>query len=254
MKHKGYNEAFVLGLTGVVGFIVLWQLVSDFEMVDPFFISSPTQIGATMVTMIAQGQVLPDILVSAKEFLIGFGLAVLIGVPLGFLMGWYDLIEMVLDPYVWFLYSAPLIAFYPLFIFWLGMGTPTVIMISFLLSVFPILVNTMTGVRNVDKKLIRAARSFGANDFEIFRKISLPGSLPIVVAGLRLGVGRAMVGVVVGEFFGANAGLGYQISLYGSRMRTTEMFVFIVLVAIFGVLLTQLLRIWESRVARWKLS
>lgn len=253
-KKTLYNESFILGAIGVLGFLAVWQFISSVGIVNPFLISSPLLILSAFVDLAAEGKIIPALLASGKEFLIGFGLAISIGIPVGYLMGWNDLIEATLDPYVWFLYSAPLIAFYPLFIFWLGMGTPTVIMITFLLSLFPVLVNTMTGVRTIDRSLIRVARSFGASEFEIFRKISLPGSLPIVVAGLRLGAGRALVGVVIGEFFGANAGLGFNISYYGGRMRTTEMFVFLVIVAIAGILITQLLRSFENQFTRWKIS
>ena len=254
MGRYSSQEPYILGAAGMLAFFAAWQALNSFGIVEEFFISSPWHVWQKTIEMLGEGMIISDVLVSGREFLVGFGLAMAFGIPLGFLMGWYRYVEWSLDPYVWFLYSAPLIAFYPLFIYWLGMGTPTVITISFLLSVFPILVNTMTGVQNVDGSLIKAARSFGANDYEIFRKISLPASLPIVVAGLRLGVGRAMVGVIVGEFFGANAGLGYRIAYFGGRMQTTEMFVFLVLVGILGVLLTQILRACEGRFANWRTS
>ena len=140
--------------------------------------------------------------------------------------------EYALDPFLWFLYSAPLIAFYPIFVLWFGLGVPTVIAMTFLLSVTQIAASTLSGFKNVNPGLIRAARSFGATERDLLWKVVLPASVPMVIAGLRLGIGRALMGVVVGELFGATAGLGYSIAYYGSLLKTTDMIASLVVVVV----------------------
>jgi NitT/TauT family transport system permease protein len=159
-----------------------------------------------------------------------------------------------LDPFLWFLYSAPLIAFYPIFVLWFGLGVPTVIALTFLLSIPQIAANTLNGIHNVNPGLIQAARSFGATERDLLWKVVLPASLPAVIAGLRLGVGRALMGVVVGELFGATAGLGYSISYYGALLKTTDMIASLVVVMVLGVLCTQGLSALEARFDSWRTS
>jgi NitT/TauT family transport system permease protein len=161
-------------------------------------------------------------------------------------------VEYALDPYIWFFYAAPIIAFYPLLIMWFGLGMRTVIVLTFVFAFFPIVSNTVTGVQEVDRVLTRAARAFGASKLQILWLVILPASIPAIAAGLRLGIGRALVGTVVGEFFGANAGLGYRIALYGTEMNIGNMFVPVVMVMIIGVLLLQLLQWVENSVATWR--
>ncbi|MDP6643874.1 MAG: ABC transporter permease subunit [Rhodospirillales bacterium] len=174
------------------------------------------------------------------------------GIALGVLAGWYRTIEYVLDPFVWFLYSAPLIAFYPMFVVWVGLGKPTVILITFLLSVTPILVNTLTGIKNVNPELVRAAVSFGAKRRDLFVKVALPASVPMVMAGLRLGIGRALTGVIIAELFGSNAGLGHSIAYYAGLLKTTQMMTSLVVVVCIGVVFTQGLGYLESKFDSWR--
>jgi NitT/TauT family transport system permease protein len=175
-----------------------------------------------------------------------------VGVLAGALAGRFRTVEYALDPFLWFLYSAPLIAFYPIFVLWFGLGTPTIIAMTFLLSIPQIAASTLNGVQNVDPGLIRAARSFGATDADLFRKVVLPASVPMMIAGLRLGVGRALMGVVVGELFGATAGLGFSISYYGALLKTTDMIAPLVVIVAFGVLCTQGLSALEARFDSWR--
>ena len=189
---------------------------------------------------------------SLREFGAGFGAAVLVGLTLGVLAGWYRTVEYALDPFIWFVYSAPLIAFYPLFVLWLGLGTHTVIAISFLLSVTPITVNTATGIRTLSPTLLLAARSFGARPHDVLWKVALPASVPMVVAGLRLGVGRALTGVVVAELFVPSGGLGSSIAYNGGLLRTTDMLASLMVIVVLGVVCTQGLSAVEARFDSWR--
>ncbi len=167
-------------------------------------------------------------------------------------MGWNRPTEYALEPFTWGLYSIPLIAFWPLFIIWFGIGVNTIIALAFLFSVVQVVINTMSGVKDIDPVLIRCARSFNARPTDLFFKFTLPGALPMIIAGLRLAVGRALIGVLAGELFISNAGLGYHISYYGAKLRFDDVFAGLVVTIAVGIASTQAIRILESRLVRWK--
>src|SRR5690606_3854784 len=133
-------------------------------------------------------------------------------------------------------------------------GTPTIVAIAFLFALTPIYANTLSGIKNVDRDLVRAATSFGATRWDVFTRVALPASVPIVVAGLQLGVGRALTGVVVAELFGAQSGLGFRIAYHAQLLQTTAMMVSIVIVIVLGVILTQMLAFVESKTDAWRVE
>lgn len=250
-KLYGRSEAWILGFGGILALVLVWQLVSML-VTDSVLIGNPLQVAHASVKEFQSGRLLSDSLVSLSELLPGFGLAILVGVPVGLAMGRYRLVDYSLDPFLWFFYSAPIIAFYPILIMWLGLGKTTIIALTFLFGVFPIVANTIVGVKDVDQSLIRAARSFGANELQIFVQVILPAAVPAIAAGLRLGFGRALIGTVVGEFFGTNAGLGFRIATYGTEMRVSEMFVPVIAVMVIGISILQLIHWFESAVESWR--
>ncbi|HSF16079.1 MAG TPA: ABC transporter permease [Vicinamibacteria bacterium] len=231
---------------------LFWEVGVLVGWLDPFFTSQPTAIATELVEQIATGELTENLAVSLGEFVVGFGSAIALGILLGMLAGWYRTLEYALDPFIWFFYAAPLVAFYPLFVLWLGLGPRTVAAISFLLALPPIMTNTLSGMKHVDPTLVRAARSLGAGKGDLFLKVALPASVPMVMAGLRLGVGRALTGVVIAELFGATAGLGFSISYYGSLLRTTEMMTSLVVIVGLGVLFHQGLSMLEGRFDSWR--
>jgi ABC-type nitrate/sulfonate/bicarbonate transport system permease component len=190
--------------------------------------------------------------VSGTEFLFGYGAAIVIGVPLGILMGWYGRINAVLDPFVSALYATPRIALLPLLMIWFGIGLMSKVAIVFLGAIFPILVNTITGMRTLNADFVKVARSFGASDRQIFLTVALPSSVPLLLTGLRLGLGHALVGIVVGEMYGATHGLGFLIATSGARFQTDKVMVGIILIASAGVAMTELLRLIERRYEGWR--
>jgi NitT/TauT family transport system permease protein len=244
-------------LLGILSFVIIlsvWELSVRLGWVNPFFTSNPFAIADALRHQVITGELLLNLSVSLVEFAVGLGLAVVIGVLLGLFIGWYRIVDYALDPFVWFLYSAPLVAFYPIFIIVVGLGKPTVIAITFLLSVIVILVNTAAGIRNVDPLLLQVSRSFGARKYEIFFKVALPASVPMMIAGLRLAVGRALMGIVAAEMFGSTAGLGASISYYGGLLKTTNMLASLVIITGLGVLLTQGLALLEGRFDSWRIA
>jgi NitT/TauT family transport system permease protein len=254
MKHLA-TWKFAPLLLGIMSFaliLVSWEFVVRLGWVNPFFVSQPTAIAGSLIRFARSGDLWHHFAVSFREFAIGYGASVVFGILAGALAGRFRTVEYALDPFLWFLYSAPLVAFYPIFVLWFGLGVPTVIAITFLLSVTQITASTLSGFQSVNPGLLRAARSFGATERDLLWKVILPASVPMVIAGLRLGIGRALMGVVVGELFGATAGLGFSISYYGALLKTTDMIASLVVVVILGVLCTQGLSAIEARFDSWR--
>lgn len=243
-------KRIILGTTTFIMLVLIWELIGYTNLIPPIFISRPSIIMNTMYRELVHGKLIFHFYTSLIELTWGYLIAIFVGIPLGLIMGRYKRIEFSLDPFVMLLYSTPIIALYPLIIIWAGIGKTAIVVIALLFAVFPIIVNTFTGVQSVDPVLIRAARSFGANEGQIFYKIILPASIPIVIAGLRLALGRALIGVVVGEMFGGTAGLGYQIAYSGAFFKTANLFASLIIVVLIGIVFTQGLKKVEESVSR----
>jgi NitT/TauT family transport system permease protein len=246
------NENWLLGTLSMLVFLALWEFVVRAGLVNPLFTSSPSRIVAAAAEMFADPDFYGHLEVSAEEFFSGFLLAIVIGVPLGILMGWYSRVNAILEPFVSALYATPRIALLPLVVIWFGIGIASKVAIVFLGAIFPILVNTITGVRTIEADFVKVARSFGASDRQMFLTVVLPSAVPMLLTGLRLGLGHALVGIVVGEMYGATQGLGYLIAVAGARFQTDRVMVGIILIAGLGVALTELLRAIERRFERWR--
>ena len=248
------SSPVVLGIASFAVILLAWESVVRLGWVNPFLVSQPSAVAASLSRAARSGELGHNLAVSFREFAIGYGLSVVVGILAGALAGRFRTVEYALDPFLWFLYSAPLIAFYPIFVLWFGLGVPTVIALTFLLSVPQIAASTLNGIQNVNPGLIRAARSLGAAEGDLLWKVVLPASVPVIIAGLRLGIGRALMGVVVGELFGATAGLGYSISYYGALLKTTDMIASLVVIVVLGVLCTQGLSALEARFDSWRVD
>jgi NitT/TauT family transport system permease protein len=233
----------------VGGLLATWEGLVRIRLIDPLVFASPSRVGVAFLRQWSAGEFLADVRTSAIEFTVAFALAAVLGVGLGMVMGLGRDAGSALEPGVWFLYSAPLVAFQPLLIVWLGFGFRTVVALAVVLATLPIAVNTQAGVRAVDPALVRAVRAFGGRRRDEVVKVVLPAALPLVLAGLRIGVGRALVGVVVGEMFSANAGLGFRLTYYGARLRSADVLVPLLGIVVIGVLATQLVRAAEQRLA-----
>lgn len=245
-------QAAALGVIGLAGLLATWEVLARTGLIDPIVLASPARVLAALGRQWGSGELLADLAVSLGEFAAAFMTAAAVGVTLGLAMGLSRDAEAALEPFVWFLYAAPLVAFQPLLVVWLGFGFRTVVALAFLLAVIPIAVSTLAGVRSVDPVLRRAVRGFGGGPGAEVVKVVLPAAFPLVLAGLRLGVGRVLVGVVAGEMFSANAGLGFRMTYHGARLRTAEVLASLVLVVGVGVLMTQAIRLAEHRLDRWR--
>lgn len=241
-------------IAAVVVFFGVWEWAVDSGGVNPLFLSSPSIVATRLYEVFADGSIWQHIYASGEVALWGFVLSVLVGVPLGTLMGRFRLARDTLEPFIMAKYSSPTVAFLPLLIIWLGIGVMSKVALVFLGGVFVIIINTEAGVANVDRRLIETARSFTANEAQILWKIVMPAAFPFILAGMRLAIGRVLIMVVVAELYASTAGLGYLIFQAGAAYDTAMIFVGVVLLAGAGIVLNALLRGLERRIAPWLAS
>jgi NitT/TauT family transport system permease protein len=248
----GNHQRIWLGLLGAVVVLAAWEISADLKLVNPAFTSKPSSIAIAAKQYFDGGGGLYALKISAIEFAIGFALSLVAGLIIGMAMGWWKWFDYLADPLVNFGYAAPRIALVPLLVVWFGIGTSSKVAVVFLSAVFPIIINTMSGVKTADASLVRVAHSFKATNLQTFRTVALPGAVPSIVTGIRLGIGQGLIGMVVGELIASTAGLGYTIETAGNNFQTSLMFVAVVIVSGIGVLLTQSLRTVERRLDRWR--
>ncbi len=246
------RKHILINLTSVLVFFLIWEYIGTSGLINPLFISSPSAIVQSAAQWVQEGSIWNDLYVSGTEFVVGFALAIIVGIPFGILLGWYRTFNYIFEPFVFGLNATPRVALVPLLIIWFGIGLWSKVAIVFLGAFFPLVLNAYAGVRTVDDLLLRAARSFGANDWQIFRTITLPSSVPFVLAGLRVGLGHALIGIVIGELVAATAGIGYEMAIAGATFQTARLFVGILLITIAGVFLTGVIGYIERRFDAWR--
>lgn len=251
MKH----EPAIFGAGFIVLLLMVWQSIPLWYAMPramTLFFTTPSRIAATFYELLASGELEKHFYISAVAFLAGLGLSIVIGLPLGLLMGRSQLLDAVLDPYVTSFNATPRIVWLPLLILWFGIGIWSKIVIVFAGAVFPLLINTYAGVKNVNQVLVNVVRSFGASEWQLMKIVVLPNSLPYIIVGLRLAIGRAILGVVVGEFFGSSQGLGYMIASAASNYKVDVVFVGVAIFMVLSVILTMAVKQVESRLASWR--
>lgn len=244
--------ALVLGILGILVWLCSWQLCAELNLLDPTFTSDPIEIARAFGSFYGGGNGIQALEISGSEFLIGFALALVVGLLAGIAIGWWRWVEELTDPLINFGYVTPRIALGPLFVIWFGIGIESKIAMIFTSAVFPILLNTISAVKTSDPALLRVALSFKASNTQLFRTIIVPGAIPQIVTGIRLGIGLGLIGMVVGELIASTGGLGFTILQAGNSYQTATMFVALFSVSIIGVLLTQLVRRLERRLERWR--
>ena len=250
---RWYREhaSTVRGLLSLLVVGIVWEIAGRTGR-WPLVLAPISDIWVKFLQLAASGELQRHVLVSLNEFLVGFVIAAVLGVLLGIAIASSDTVRDFVDPWVSAVYATPTVALAPLFIFMFGIDAPSKMAVVFLLAIFPIVINTSTGMRSTDRIYIEAARSFGASRSQIFSKVLIPSALPFIVAGLRLGIGRGLVGVVIGEFIGARAGLGYLIFRSSQAFQIDAMWVGVFLLAGTGVLAVIILQNVERRMAPWR--
>jgi len=251
-RHRSARA--VVGLTAVVLFLIGWQIVGAGEIIRSDLISYPSEVAETLMRMTASGELGGNALVSLQEFIQGFVPAIAIGIAAGTAFALSTRLHYLFDPLIVALNTSPIIAFVPIVVVWFGVGTQSKAIMVFLAAVIPIVINTMTGITQVHESWIRACRAFGASKSQVILKAILPGALPSVMVGVRLAVGRAVVGLIAAEMYVSVRGIGRLIQVYSTSERAAEIFVLVAVVASFGFLLVTLLRRIEGAIAPWSLE
>ncbi len=236
----------------VLLFLLLWEFAAEWNWINIRFTSQPSQVFRAAVVLFQTPVFYHHAWVSFSEFVLGFALALVVSIPVGLVLGTSRRVRLFVEPPLMALYTAPRLALLPILIVWLGIGMASKVAVVFLGAVFPIIVNTIAGVRDADQRLLQAARAFGANQIDIFLKVLIPGSLPAILMGVRLGIGRGLLSVIVGEMFVSEAGIGYQLMTYGQGMHMNNLLVYAFVVSFFGYGLTMSVRVLEDRVRSWR--
>lgn len=248
---RKFDEKWI-GPLAVLSFLVLWEVVPRTGLVNELFTSRPSLLVSAFVQTLATSQFRTDVAISLWEFSAGFIPAVGFGVATGFVLGVSRLSRDLATPPLMALYVIPSTILLPLVIMWVGIGYPSKIAVAFLAALFPIILNIIAGMEDVDQKLVRVGRVFGATPFMLWWRIYLPSTLPYLFVGLRLAVGRSLLAVIAAEIFVSQAGLGYRIAMFGNAMRIDYLLVHAIVVTMFGFLLVRAIQFLEARVMYWK--
>ena len=245
------RRRYLAGTLSVVGGLLLWELISRVLVANALFLAAPSQIAVAIYDLAMTGELWHHVGVSAAEFAVGYVIASVLGIALGLAMASSVTAKQALQPWVSGLYATPTIALAPLFILWFGIGIWSKVIVVISLVLFPVAINTEAGLRTTSERLIEMLRSFGASQRQIFFKVSLPSAVPFILAGLKLGIGRGLIAVVVAELFGSRAGLGRLISQSADAYNMPELFAGVVVLAIAGIVMTAGFGWLEKRLVPW---
>jgi sulfonate transport system permease protein len=246
------NRKIIVRLISLIFVLLIWEYYG--RRVNPILFTYPSAIARAFLTLVATGELQSYMKESLLVLAYASVLSVSAGVLLGVVMGRFSIVEWAADIYVNALYSTPMVAVVPLIVLWFGFKVPAKVIIVFLFMVFPVLLNTYEGVKNVDRNLQEVARSFCSSESQLWRHLIIPSAVPFIVAGVRLAIGRGLVGMIVAEFYTSVTGLGYMIVRYANALETDKLFVPIVVVMILGVGLLSLAKWVEGRIAPWRNS
>lgn len=242
----------LIRIVSVVAVLALWQYVGS--GIDPVLFTTPSAVAQAAYGMIVSGELWNYLWPSLVIFAAGLTIAAVVGVATGLALARFWVIDVAFGVYITFLYSIPAVALVPLIVLWAGFESTAKIIVLFLFAFFPMAINTYQGVKNVDPRLIEVGRSFRCSERQLWANIVLPGALPFIVTGLRLAVGRGLIGMVLADQYTAISGIGYLIVRTAATYQVDKMFVPIVTLGILGITLTALLRVLERRVAPWTLA
>ena len=245
-----YDHPNLIRTASVIVFLILWEIYG--RRTDPILFTYPTAVAVAFWKLLISGELAHQLLVSLSALAAGFGASLVLGVILGLAMGRSRLAEATLEPHINALYATPQVALTPLLMMWLGLGFAVKVAVVFLFAFFPILINTASGAKNVSASMVEVGRAYLAPPRQILFKIVFPAALPFIMAGVRIAIGRGLVGMIVAELFTAITGLGAMLSLYGNIFETAKMFVVIIILALLGIGLIHASQALERKLANWK--
>jgi NitT/TauT family transport system permease protein len=241
----------LIRVISVALFLCVWEYVG--RRIDPLFLAAPSAIAKAAVEMSESGELWQALVTTLYPFTVGMVLSIVGGIVIGVAMAQWKLVEYILDPFVNAMYSIPRVALVPLIMLWAGLGVPSKIIILVSIAIFPVIINTFAGIRDVRHSMLEVGRAYCATPSQIFFKIVVPSAIPFLMTGIRLAVGLGIIGIVVAEFFTAQTGLGGVIVRYANLFATAKMFVPIIVIGLLGVILTELVRLLEMRLSRWRM-
>jgi ABC-type nitrate/sulfonate/bicarbonate transport system permease component len=248
-------EPVVLGTSSILVLLLLWEILPQLVTLGAgtkMLFTTPSKIAVTLWNLIVTGKLWAPLGVSAAGFAMGLVLSIVVGLPLGVVLGRSRTLNAMFDPFVTAFNATPRLVFLPLLMLWFGLGVTAKVVIVFIGALFPILINTYEGVRNADRGLINVVRSFGGSEWDVARLVVVPNALPYIIAGLRLAIGRAILGVVVAEFFGAEDGLGVVMVQAASRYQVDVVFAGLIVFAVLSLIMTGLVKLLEDRLGGWR--
>jgi NitT/TauT family transport system permease protein len=241
---------WALRIASVAVILIAWQLYGG--SINPILLSDPSSVAVAFADMARDGSLGHALASSLVVLGLGFFFGAVAGVLIGLAAGRSDTVSALIDLPVSALYAVPAVALVPVIVLWFGFGVTAKTVVVFLFVIFPVLINTTRGVREVDPELLEVARSFCSSERRMWFDLILPSALPFIVTGLRLAIGRALIGVIIAEFYTSLSGLGDLITTYASNFQTARMWVPIVVIALLGVVLTALLELAERRLVPWR--
>ena len=249
VKTPWWEHAALYRYGFVVAILIVWEIVAPF--ISPIFFTSPSNIAIAFYETTVSGE-LPYFLAQSLEVMVyGLVTAIVVGIPLGVAMARIRRLDWALDLPINALYATPLVAVVPLLVLWFGIYLKAKIIVVFLFAVFPILINTYQGVRECDKGMIEVAQSFRSSEWRMWQDVLLPFAVPYIIAGLRLAIGRGLIGMIIAEFYTTISGLGFMITKYANVFAMDKTFVPVIVLMVLGVSLTTLLKWIGRRIAPW---
>ncbi len=245
------HQRLILGVSGIALFFIAWEIIG--QRTNRIILPPFSAVLTAGYDMFATGMIWPHLELTLSEFLLGFAIAIALGIPIGMLMGWVKKINFTVDPLLSMIYAVPFVAIIPLIILWFGIGTASKIVTVIYVSIFPLILNTMAGVKRADESLLKVGQSFGASSWKMFSAIVIPGAFPYILSGLRLSLGRALVGAIAAEQLAAIAGLGWLTARYEGTFQMDKMLAVILVIAVIGVVSVELLKKLEARFEGWRI-
>lgn len=253
LSRRGHlREETVLPLVVLVVLLLVWEVVTAVGWLNPFFFSSPIRVLASGAGDVTEFDFWSDLAISTVEFGSGYILAIAVAIPFGLLTGWHTRLHYLFEPWLNGFNSLPRLALLPLIVLWVGLGIWSKIVVVFLGAFFPIAINAFHGVRTVDRNLVAVAESFGASRRRLFTTVVLPSTVPFISTGARVGVGRAMAGVIVGEFYTAEAGIAHRAFKAGHTLQIDQMLFAALVITIIALLAFRAVRALERRFTHWR--
>ncbi|HEY1267998.1 MAG TPA: ABC transporter permease [Candidatus Binatia bacterium] len=240
------------GIVSILVVLAAWEILARLFLENDLLMPAPSGVARSFWKLVASGELGRHFAATLLEFAYGFSAACLIGIPLGYLMGMHKWLDEWMDPWIATLYSIPIITIVPLIIIWFGIGMFSKVVVVFKITIVELILNTAAGVKTIDPLWLEVSKSFRLSRWQTTYKVRLPAALPFIVTGMRLGVGRALLGVIAAELLASNAGLGYMLRDASETWDSPKLFVTVVLLAVMGLASFTLIKKGEQKMAPWR--